>query len=363
MLSSISAGTVDHHCISSAESSPLVSISIGALDDAEAVRPRIHQFCASRLSWFETKDLLPRIADNTLPHPDKRTSVVSSPIAHTILYVRDQEASMKFYSTVLTQKPRLHVPGMTEFLLNDGTILGLMPERGIKRLLGEHLPDPAQATGIPRAELYLQVQNPDEFHQRAIDQGSIELSPLAERDWGHVAAYSLDPDGHVLAFARPVEAHEVQSVVSVRELKDGKAEFASSVLRSLPNWFGIEQAIVDYVEAVKRLPTFVATVDNEDSGFLSVDYHNAWTAEIHVMAVKEQYHRKGVGRALVKVAEAHARKRGAEYMMVKTLGPSRSNAEYDRTREFYLSVGFRPLEEFKTIWDEHNPCLILVKRL
>ena len=28
-----------------------------------------------------------------------------------------------------------------------------------------------------------------------------ELSPMGLRSWGHLAAYCLDPDGHVLAFA------------------------------------------------------------------------------------------------------------------------------------------------------------------
>ena len=59
----------------------------------------------------------------------------------------------------------------------------------------------AGAHGIPRAELYLLVQEPCDFHQRAVASGSTELSPLLTRDWGHSVAYSLDPDGHVLAFA------------------------------------------------------------------------------------------------------------------------------------------------------------------
>ena len=32
-------------------------------------------------------------------------------------------------------------------------------------------------------------------------QGSDGAQPLAARNWGHHAAYALDPDGHVLAFA------------------------------------------------------------------------------------------------------------------------------------------------------------------
>jgi len=122
--------------------------------------------------------------------------------AHLILYVADQAASTAFYSHVLAMQPQLDVPGMTEFRLGEGTILGLMPSASIKRLLGEKLPDPDKAAGTPRAELYLVVQDPGAYHARALAQGAIELSELAARNWGHEAAYSLDPDGHVLAFAR-----------------------------------------------------------------------------------------------------------------------------------------------------------------
>ncbi len=122
--------------------------------------------------------------------------------SHLILYVADQEASSRFYAHVLDLKPQLDVPGMTEFRLGEGAILGLMPAAGIKRMLGETLPDPCRAAGIPRAELYLLTDDPDRYHQRALARGAIELSALSLRDWGHEAAYSLDPDGHVLAFAR-----------------------------------------------------------------------------------------------------------------------------------------------------------------
>jgi catechol 2,3-dioxygenase-like lactoylglutathione lyase family enzyme len=124
-----------------------------------------------------------------------------SSASHFILYVADQARSAAFYATVLATDPRLDVPGMSEFLLPGGAILGLMPERGIRELLGQALPDPGLGRGIPRAELYLLVCDPDAFHQRALACGATELSPLRYRDWGHLATYALDPDGHVLAFA------------------------------------------------------------------------------------------------------------------------------------------------------------------
>jgi catechol 2,3-dioxygenase-like lactoylglutathione lyase family enzyme len=121
--------------------------------------------------------------------------------AHLILYVRDQGASARFWEAALATPPTLDVPGMTEFTLAEGAVLGLMPADGIRRLLPA-LPEPTH--GVPRAEVYLVVDDPAAAHARALAAGARELSPLAARDWGHEASYALDPDGHVVAFARPL---------------------------------------------------------------------------------------------------------------------------------------------------------------
>jgi len=120
---------------------------------------------------------------------------------HLILYVGDQVAATSFWQVVLDRPPALDVAGMTEFTLGEQIVLGLMPEAGIRSLLGPSLPDPAAAHGIPRAELYLVVEDAAAYHARAQAAGASELSPLTRRSWGDDAAYSLDPDGHVIAFA------------------------------------------------------------------------------------------------------------------------------------------------------------------
>ena len=121
---------------------------------------------------------------------------------HFILYISDQDASTGFFTEILGFPPRLHVPGMTEFELPGGAILGLMPETGIKRLLGDTLPSKTAGAGIPSSELYLMVDDASVFHRRTLSAGAKELSPVQSRDWGHDAGYSLSPDGHVLAFAQ-----------------------------------------------------------------------------------------------------------------------------------------------------------------
>jgi catechol 2,3-dioxygenase-like lactoylglutathione lyase family enzyme len=126
---------------------------------------------------------------------------VTTKAAHFILYVSSQSVSTDFYAKVLGRPPRLNVPGMTEFELTSGSVLGLMPCEGIRRLLGGAIPDPEGAAGIPRSEVYLVVDDASALHRRALAAGARELSGVQRRDWGHDAGYTLDPDGHVLAFA------------------------------------------------------------------------------------------------------------------------------------------------------------------
>lgn len=135
------------------------------------------------------------------------TSILAAK-THFILYVKDQMRSTAFYSHVFGCSPSLNVPGMTEFILSENCVLGLMPVSGIKRLLGNNLPNPELATGIPRSEIYLLVKSPIEYHRRSIEAGARELSGLADRDWGDRVAYSLDPDGHVLAFAEQIKSEQ-----------------------------------------------------------------------------------------------------------------------------------------------------------
>ena len=119
-----------------------------------------------------------------------------------ILYVRDQSKSKEFYSRLLKAEPVLDVPGMTEFVLNSQCKLGLMPEVGIAKILREKTPDPASGNGIPRAELYLQVEDPGFFYETGVELGAIPVSAPSERDWGDFVGYIADPDGHILAFAK-----------------------------------------------------------------------------------------------------------------------------------------------------------------
>jgi ribosomal protein S18 acetylase RimI-like enzyme len=143
----------------------------------------------------------------------------------------------------------------------------------------------------------------------------------------------------------------------------GQASVCEPILRSLPQWFGIEEATAQYLRDIEQLPTLLALAEGQVLGFLTLKVHSQYSAEIHVMAVRPTAHRKGIGRALLVRAEAVLQEQGVEYLQVKTLSRSRPDAHYARTRRFYEAMGFRALEEFRGLWGEENPCLQMVKRL
>jgi len=148
----------------------------------------------------------------------------------------------------------------------------------------------------------------------------------------------------------------------IERLRPGEPADCERILRSLPEWFGIESSLRQYVEDCSRLPTWLARMNGAGAGFITLRRHFPGAAEIHCIAVQPQHHRCGVGRALLGFAEDHFRGAGVRFLQVKTLGPSRPSEPYERTRRFYEAEGFTALEEFPTLWPG-NPALQMVKAL
>jgi GNAT superfamily N-acetyltransferase len=143
------------------------------------------------------------------------------------------------------------------------------------------------------------------------------------------------------------------------------------LLRSLPEWFGIESSIIEYVEAAGTLPTYLAwpgprsavpAAERQPVGVLLAARHFPAAAEIYLMAVERSLHNRGIGRALIEALETDLAADRVGLLQVKTLGPSHPDPGYRRTRGFYQRMGFEPLEEIGDRWPG-NPCLIMIKNL
>ncbi len=142
------------------------------------------------------------------------------------------------------------------------------------------------------------------------------------------------------------------------------ASACAPVVRALPKWFVPNAAVAQHImEDADALPTLVAWIDDQAVGFLVLQDHTQYAAEIHVMGVRTDMQHSGIGRRLVLEAERALRARGIEYLQVKTLSAAHPDVHYEGTRRFYLAMGFRPLEEFAELWGKGNPCQQMVKFL
>jgi GNAT superfamily N-acetyltransferase len=141
-----------------------------------------------------------------------------------------------------------------------------------------------------------------------------------------------------------------------------KQRVARAILEALPEWFGIPEARENYVRESAEQIMLAAAEDGGVIGFLCLKETGKATLEIAVMGVRKEYHRRGVGTALVEAAKRAARERGYSFLQVKTVRMGRY-PEYDATNQFYLRCGFREFEVFPTLWDERNPCQVYVMAL
>ena len=154
-----------------------------------------------------------------------------------------------------------------------------------------------------------------------------------------------------------------QTALGLRDVEGDAGDICRTILDLLPSWFGIPEANDAYVQTAETHPSVIASVDGDDVGITTVKHHSAYAAEVYLMAVKPNFHRAGIGTAMLHHLEDLLATQGVEFLQVKTLSAARPDADYDKTRAFYLAYGFRPLEEFPTLWDPSNPALQLVKAI
>jgi GNAT superfamily N-acetyltransferase len=152
----------------------------------------------------------------------------------------------------------------------------------------------------------------------------------------------------------------------ITRIEANRGAVCLDILKALPEWFGLPEAIADYARAVEELPMFGFSVSGEIVGFLSLKSHTPVAAEAYVLGVKKPWQRRGAGKRLFEAAETSCRETGMKFLTVKTLAASHPDPFYARTRAFYEAIGFLPLEIFPTLWSSHDPglpCLLMVKAL
>ena len=136
-----------------------------------------------------------------------------------------------------------------------------------------------------------------------------------------------------------------------------------AILRSVPEWFGIEASLLEYVANTAKLPTFFMREDTRVLGFISLRQHFEHAWEIDCIAMHAVSRNRGLGGLLLRHAERWLVTQGARFLQVKTIAATSPNPHYAQTRAYYERMGFAPLEIFPELWDPRNPCLQMLKTL
>ncbi|WP_043514095.1 MULTISPECIES: GNAT family N-acetyltransferase [unclassified Actinoplanes] len=132
------------------------------------------------------------------------------------------------------------------------------------------------------------------------------------------------------------------------------------ILRALPSWFGLEEAVRDYVGDASVLPSYLAVSGSATIGVALVRRHFPESAELHLIAVHPDARGSGAGTLLLNAVEEDLRCAGVRLLQVKTIGASYEHEGYAQTRGFYRARGFLPVAEMRgLVWD--GPTLLLVK--
>lgn len=108
--------------------------------------------------------------------------------------------------------------------------------------------------------------------------------------------------------------------MEIREITtpDEKRRITRLILESLPDWFGIPEAREEYIEKSVKQPFFAAFDGENAVGFLYLAETGKDTAELYVMGVLKEYHRRGVGKMLFAAAKQRAKELGYSFLQVKT---------------------------------------------
>ena len=163
----------------------------------------------------------------------------------------------------------------------------------------------------------------------------------------------------------PPEAADPSLPVTLTRFEPRWLEACLALLDGLSDWFG-SAAIAAYGEDLSRYPSWVATSSEASprlAGCVTVRAPEPSAFEVHLLAVAKELHARGVGSALLEVAERFARRCGARFLQVKTLGPSSGDVFYARSQAFYEARGYTRLFESERLWEGAGPALVLVKGL
>ena len=150
--------------------------------------------------------------------------------------------------------------------------------------------------------------------------------------------------------------------INIRKINADDIDACTFILRSLPDWFGIEESILEYERNLASLDGYVTEVNATIVGFVGLKRYGEYAIEIDIIGIKPEFHRKGIGKQLLDYIELYATNPSTKFLHTKTLAPSHPDPNYAETRAFWEANGYIPMD-VHNLWGAENPCQVMVKSL
>lgn len=170
----------------------LVRIHRDAMDEVRSLKPAVPT-SAGGIALSDLWELEKPLVEGAALEPEH---------VLTILAVADLPRMVAFYRAAFGWSPRAEVPVYVELALPDGRGIGLYLASAFSANTGA-TPAAPPSSGTTATELYFYVADPDAAARRVEAAGARLLSAAAPRPWGDRVAYLADPEGNVLALAKP----------------------------------------------------------------------------------------------------------------------------------------------------------------
>ena len=135
-------------------------------------------------------------APNSSPLPIQRVLLV--------LACQDVARARAFYLRAFGWEVKADLSFYVEMEAPTGLRVGLYARDGFERNTGEPSA-PRPSGGTTSCELYVYVDDPASALERLVSAGARRITEVAPRAWGDAAGYAADPEGNVVAVARPLD--------------------------------------------------------------------------------------------------------------------------------------------------------------
>ena len=121
---------------------------------------------------------------------------VINTISATLFYVRDFEASLKFYRDTLGFTAHDGTEDFMAFTVGDKT-LAILDINSVAKMISEETVQPAVTNAPPRFLMAVFLEDTDKAYEELKAKGVHFVKPPTTQPWGQRTAYFNDPDGNI----------------------------------------------------------------------------------------------------------------------------------------------------------------------